>query len=148
MARKRWGGFASALVVVELVALLSSVGLKRGLAQRLTEEAEHPANAVGRCHADQPDRRHRWRPALLFLFPAPMFPSGDYSRYDLLLPLAILPLTLTDIALSALAYRFDVATTVRARSVVEPWTLSICGWRAVFRGARRRAGAGLSSFRS
>jgi O-antigen/teichoic acid export membrane protein len=118
------GRLASALVVIEFVALLSSVGLKRGLARRLTEEAEHPANAVadamticivvGLVMA-----------ALLFLFPAPMFPSGKYSQWDLLLPLAILPLTMTDIALSALAYRFDVATTVRSRSIVEPWTLSI-----------------------
>ena len=118
------GRLASALVIIEFVGLLSSVGLKRGLARRLTEEAEHPANAVadamticlvvGSLAA-----------GVLFLFPAPMFPSGQYSRYDLLLPLAIVPLTMTDIALSALAYRFDVATTVRARSIVEPWTLSI-----------------------
>lgn len=118
------GRFASALVVIEFLGLLSSVGLKRGLARRLTEEDGHPANAVfdamlicltvGSVFV-----------AGLFLFPAPMFPSGHYSRYDLLLPLAILPLTLTDIALAALAYRFDIATTVRARSVVEPWTLSL-----------------------
>ena len=118
------GRLASALVIIEFIGLLSSVGLKRGLAGRLTEEAEHPANAVadamticlvvGSLAA-----------AALFLFPAPMFPSGQYSRWDLLLPLAILPLTVTDIALSALAYRFDVATTVRSRSVIEPWTLSI-----------------------
>jgi O-antigen/teichoic acid export membrane protein len=118
------GRLASALVLIEFVALLSSVGLKRGLARRLTEEAEHPANAVadamvicitvGIVMA-----------CVLFLFPAPMFPSGQFSRYDLLLPLSILPLTMTDIALAALAYRFDVGTTVRARSIVEPWTLSI-----------------------
>jgi len=118
------GRFASALVVLEFLALLSSVGLKRGLARRLTEEESHPANAVfdalliclavGAVFA-----------AGLFVFPQPMFPSGIYSRYDLLLPLALLPITLTDIALAALAYRFDIATTVRARSVVEPWTLSI-----------------------
>ena len=41
------GRLASALVVIEFVALLSSVGLKRGLARRLTEEEAHPANAVG-----------------------------------------------------------------------------------------------------
>ncbi|MGE3691837.1 MAG: lipopolysaccharide biosynthesis protein [Novosphingobium sp.] len=118
------GRFASALVIIEFLALLASVGLKRGLARRLTEEEAHPANAVfdallislvvGTLLA-----------GVLFLFPAPMFPSGIYSRYDLLLPLAIIPFTLTDIALAALAYRFDIATTVRARSLVEPWTLSI-----------------------
>ena len=42
------GRFASALVVVELVALLCSMGEKRGLAQRLAdgEEGTHPANLV------------------------------------------------------------------------------------------------------
>ena len=118
------GRFASALVIVEFLGLLSSLGQKRGLARRLTEGDQPPANAVadamlltlivGACAA-----------GVLFLFPAPMFPSGVYSRYDLLLPLAILPLALTDVALAALAYRFDIATTVRARSVIEPWTLSI-----------------------
>ncbi len=118
------GRLASALVVIEFVALLSSVGLKRGLARRLTEEAEHPANAVGDAMLISLIVG-TVAAAALFLFPAPMFPSGVYSPYDLLLPLAIVPLTVTDIALSALAYRFDVATTVRARSVIEPWTLSI-----------------------
>ncbi|MEO6718260.1 MAG: lipopolysaccharide biosynthesis protein [Novosphingobium sp.] len=118
------GRLASALVVIEFVGLLSSVGLKRGLARRLTEEAEHPANAVGDAMLISLFIG-MLAAAALFLFPAPMFPSGVFSRYDLLLPLAIVPLTVTDIALSALAYRFDVATTVRARSVIEPWTLSI-----------------------
>jgi O-antigen/teichoic acid export membrane protein len=118
------GKLASALVVVEFIALLSSVGLKRGLARRLTEEAEHPANAV----ADAMTicvTVGLLAATLLFLFPAPMFPGGSFSRWDLLLPLAILPLAMTDIALAALAYRYDIATTVRARSIVEPWTLSL-----------------------
>ncbi len=117
------GRLASALVIIEFVALLSSVGLKRGLARRLTEEDTHPANAVGdamlisivvgTCAA-----------IALWLFPAPMFPSGRYSIYDLMLPLAIVPITVTDIALAALAYRFNVGATVKARSIVEPWTIS------------------------
>jgi O-antigen/teichoic acid export membrane protein len=39
--------------------------------------------------------------------------------------LAVWTLAMGDLALAALAYRFDVATTVRARAVVEPWALSI-----------------------
>lgn len=39
--------------------------------------------------------------------------------------LAIPALALTEIWLAALAYRFDIASTVRARSIVEPWTISI-----------------------
>jgi len=117
------GRLASALVIIEFLALLSSVGLKRGLARRLTEEDGHPANAVadamlistvvGACAV-----------AALWLFPDPMFPSGRYSQWDLLLPLAIIPITVTDIALAALAYRFNVGATVKARSIVEPWTIS------------------------
>lgn len=118
------GRFAYALVAVELCGLLGCIGLKRGLAQRLSTDDGHPANVV----AD----------ALLIslvvsvvlaialrLFPYPMFPSGDFSQADLLLPLAIPPLALTEVALSALAYRFDVKTTVAARAVIEPWTLSL-----------------------
>jgi O-antigen/teichoic acid export membrane protein len=58
------------------------------------------------------------------VFPMPMFPSGRYSIYDQLLPLAIIPIAVTDIALAALAYRFNVGATVTARSIVEPWTIS------------------------
>ncbi|MDR2857583.1 MAG: lipopolysaccharide biosynthesis protein [Novosphingobium sp.] len=117
------GRLASALVVIEFLGLLSSVGLKRGLARRLTEEQEHPANAVG-------DAMliclffGTLAATVLLLFPAPLFPGGRYTFYDRLLPLAIIPLTVTDIALVALAYRFDVGASVRARSLAEPWTIS------------------------
>jgi O-antigen/teichoic acid export membrane protein len=37
----------------------------------------------------------------------------------------IFPIAAGDIALAALAYRYDIAATVRARSIVEPWVLSI-----------------------
>ena len=40
------GRFASALVIVELVAMVCSLGEKRGLAQRLSESDERPANLV------------------------------------------------------------------------------------------------------
>ncbi len=118
------GRLASALVIVELIALFSTMGLKRGLARRLTEEDQHPANAVADAMLLVLLLSCAMAGALM-LFPAPMFPSGQFSSWDLLLPLAIPPLALTEIALSALAYRYDIATTVRARSIVEPWTLSI-----------------------
>ncbi|NBC37463.1 oligosaccharide flippase family protein [Novosphingobium sp. FSY-8] len=118
------GRFASALVVIELAAQLCTLGQKRGIAQRLSE--------------DDRDAAHIIADALvltlliavpvslgLYLFPYPMFPSDEFTALDRLLVLAIFPIALTDIALAALAYRFDVGATVRARSVVEPWTLSI-----------------------
>ena len=41
------------------------------------------------------------------------------------LPTAVLALAWSDVMLAALAYRHDVGATVRARAVVEPWTISI-----------------------
>ncbi len=119
------GRFASALVVVELVALMCSMGEKRGLAQRLTEgEDHHPANLVydGMLLA----LIFASIAAAFFWFvPAPMFPSGEYTELDRLIVFAIPAYALTEIVLAAQAYRYDIATTVRARAVVEPWTISI-----------------------
>lgn len=118
------GRFASALVVVELTAQLCTLGQRRGLAQRLSEEPHHPANIV----ADGMLLGGMLSLAaslLLYAFPETMFPSGGHSRIDELLAFSVIPVTLTEIALAALAYRYDIASTVRARAVVEPWTLSI-----------------------
>jgi O-antigen/teichoic acid export membrane protein len=125
------GRFASALVVIELVAMICSLGEKRGLAQRLSEGEERPANVVAdgvllsltlSCTAA----------GLLWLFPAPLFPSGHYSAIDRLIVLAIPPLALTEIWLAGLAYRFNVGATVRARAIVEPWTLSLMAGAMAF----------------
>ncbi|MFM6931878.1 MAG: lipopolysaccharide biosynthesis protein [Novosphingobium sp.] len=118
------GRYASAIVAVELVAQVCALGQRRGLAQRLAEEDGHPASIV----ADGLLLTTLLSVAvglLLFAFPLPMFPAGQYTAWDRLLPLAILPNALTEITLAALAYRYDVATTVRARSLVEPWVLTI-----------------------
>jgi len=118
------GRFASALVMVEFAGMLATLGQKRGLAQRLAENDEHPANVVGDAVLLAMSLALGMG-ALIFLFPQSMYPSGNYGMADTLLVLAIPGLALGDLALAALAYRFDVATTVRARSVVEPWTISI-----------------------
>ncbi len=115
------GRYASALVIVELVSQLCVLGQRRGLAQRLTEDPRADANVI----ADGLTMSlvlSLAAAALLWLVPAPMFPSGGYTRWDRLLPLAIVANALTDVALAALAYRYNVGATVRARSIVEPWT--------------------------
>ncbi|MXO96206.1 oligosaccharide flippase family protein [Erythrobacter aquimaris] len=120
------GRFASALVVVELVALMCSMGEKRGLAQRLAdgEEGTHPANLVydGMLLAIA---FSALAAAFFWLVPAPLFPSGEFTQLDRLIVLAIPGYALTEIVLAAQAYKYDIATTVRARAVVEPWTISI-----------------------
>lgn len=137
------GRFASALVVVELVALLCSMGEKRGLAQRLTESDDDPTGLV-------------WDAFLLALFfasvaalffwlvPAPMFPSGQYTQIDRLVVLAIPAFALTEIVLAAQAYHYDVATTVRARAIVEPWTISIMAGVLYFIPATKDSGLSLA----
>ena len=127
------GRFASALVVIELAAMLCTMGEKRGLAQRLseTEGKINPANVVsdGMLIALLSSSAA----ALFFyLVPAPMFPGGDYTPVDRLIVIAIPPLALTEIWLAALAYRLKVAPTVWAHSIVEPWTISIVAGAMIF----------------
>ena len=118
------GRFASALVVIELLALVCSMGEKRGLAQRLTDGGDEPVNLVMdglllalilSCIAA----------GILWIFPTPMFPNGMNGHLDMWLVVAIPGYALTEILLAAQAYRYDIATTVRARAIVEPWTISI-----------------------
>ncbi len=128
------GRFASATIAVELAAQLSTLGQKRGLAQQLARDDRDGAEVVADALLLS-GFVAAVLAALLYAFPAPMFPSGHFTPLQRLLPLTVLPIALGDIALAALAYRFDVGATVRARSVVEPWTLSIVAglvWLAGF----------------
>ncbi|MBX9898981.1 MAG: oligosaccharide flippase family protein [Qipengyuania sp.] len=138
------GRFASALVVVELAAQLASLGEKRGLAQRLSDgEDAHPANLVWEVMLLALTLSAA-AAALLWFLPAPMFPSGEYSSLDRLIVLAIPGFALTEILLAAQAYRFDVATTVRARAIVEPWTISLAAGVFYLIPQTREAGLGLA----
>ena len=118
------GRFASALVLIELAAMVCAMGEKRGLAQRLTEGDGPPANLVfdGLLLALL---FSSGAAAILWLFPQPMFPNGMNGPLDVWLIVAIPAYAMTEILLAAQAYRYDVATTVRARAIVEPWTISI-----------------------
>ncbi|MCB2087883.1 MAG: oligosaccharide flippase family protein [Sphingomonadaceae bacterium] len=137
------GRYASALVVIELLALICSMGEKRGLAQRLTEgEEEHPANLVfdGMLLAVLFSAIVG---TALWFFPTPMFPNGMNDPLDRWLVLAIPAYALTEILLAAQAYRYDIAATVRARAVVEPWTISIMAGVLFYTLPDKRHDAGL-----
>lgn len=125
------GRFASALVVVELIAMVCTIGEKRGLAQRLSESDSDPGHLVA-DGLSMALLSGSLAGLVLWLIPAPMFPSGIYTEVDRLLVLAIPALALTEILLAAQAYRYDVGTTVRARAIVEPWTLSIVAGAMIF----------------
>ena len=121
------GRFAYAVIVVEFAAQLATFGLKRGLAQQLARTSRPQAHVM-------------WDAMLLgglaaaatvvflCLLPQVMFPNSELNPLDWLLPLTVFGLVWSDIALAALAYRLDIAATVKARSIVEPWTISIAAF--------------------
>lgn len=125
------GRFAFALAIVELAAQLCTLGQKRGLAQELSREAQHPANVVADAML-MSGTLALIAGIVFYLFPALVFPGGSYTPQDRLIALMILPMTLTEIALAAQAYRFDLVTTVRSRAIVEPWALSILAFALWF----------------
>ena len=63
--------------------------------------------------------------AILIVFPKAMYPTTPVGGLDRLLAITVLAISWTDIALAALAYHNDVGSTVRARSIVQPWIISI-----------------------
>lgn len=65
-----------------------------------------------------------------------MFPNSEIQGMERLLPLTIFTLAASDIALAALAYRHDIGATVRARAIVEPWTISIAAFFLSFYSLR------------
>lgn len=141
------GRFASALVLIEIVALLCSLGEKRGLAQRLSEGAGENRVAETNLVYDGILLALAYSAlaaSVLLVFPEPMFPNGMNSTWDIWLVATIPAFAVTEILLAAQAYRFDIATTVRARAVVEPWTISIGAGLFFFIPATREAGLALA----
>jgi O-antigen/teichoic acid export membrane protein len=118
------GAFAYAVIVIEFAAQIATLGLKRGLAQQLsTSERPHVCIVLDAMVAAF--IASAAASAVLILFPQAMFPHGGIHGADWLLPLVIFGIAGADIALAALAYQHNVAATVRARAIVEPWVISI-----------------------
>jgi O-antigen/teichoic acid export membrane protein len=125
------GRFAIAVVVVELAALLATLGLKRGLAQALAD-------------TDRPHTHVVWdalalafiasltASAVLWTFPEILYPNSPITGLDRYLPLIIVAVAWSDVSLAALAYRRNVKAAVTARAVIEPWTISVAAWAFSF----------------
>ncbi len=125
------GRFAYAIIVIELAAQLATIGLKRGLAQQLAN-TDQPHVCVVFDGLLAAFLASAVASAILMLFPQAMFPRGDVHGADWLLPLVIFGIAGADVALAALAYRHDVASTVRVRALVEPITISAASGLFVF----------------
>ncbi|MEM6266506.1 MAG: oligosaccharide flippase family protein, partial [Pseudomonadota bacterium] len=134
-------------ILIEIIGLVCSLGEKRGLAQRLREGAhDDPAKETNLVYDGL-------LLGLLFslvavagllIFPQVMFPNGMNSPLDMWMVAAIPAFALTEILLAAQAYRYDIATTVRARAVVEPWAISIAVGVFLLFEATRDAGLALA----
>ncbi len=141
------GRFASAFVIIEIFALFCALGEKRGLAQRLTEGADQdgqkPVNLVfdGMLAALIVSALAA---VIVLIFPAIMFPNGVNGPLDILMVAAIPAFALTEILLAAQAYRYDIATTVRARALVEPWVKSIAVLAFFYIPGARESGLALA----
>ena len=118
------GRFAYAVLTVEFAAQIAALGLRRGLAQLLAN-AKKPQSCIVADAMLVAAIGSAIGMAILILFPKAMYPTTDIGGMDRLLAITVIAIAWTDIALAALAYHHDVASTVRARSVVEPWTISI-----------------------
>ncbi|HUD91185.1 lipopolysaccharide biosynthesis protein [Sphingobium sp.] len=118
------GRFAYAVLVVEFIAQIATLGLKRGLAGALSQ-TERPHNHVVTDAMVVTLLAALLGSAILVAFPHAMFPNSGVNGLDRLLALVVIAVAGSDVALAACAYRFDVGATVRARSIIEPWAISI-----------------------
>ena len=125
------GRFALAVVVVELAALIATLGLKRGLAQALST-TDRPHGEVAWDALAVAFGVSLTLTALLFAFPEVMYADNTASWIERCLPLTIVAIAWSDVSLAALAYRLNVGATVTARAVVEPWTISIAAYGMQF----------------
>jgi O-antigen/teichoic acid export membrane protein len=126
------GRFAYAVLTVEFGAQLAALGLRRGLAQLLAH-AKKPESCIIADAMMVALIGSAIGMAILFAFPRAMYPTTVIHGMDRLLAVTVVAIAWTDIALAALAYRHDVGATVRARSIVQPWVISIVafGWSYV-----------------
>ncbi len=130
------GRFAYAVLVVELTAQLATLGLKRGL-------------AIALAKTDRPHSHVIWDAlvlgwavaalgaALLANFPRLVFPNSFVTGLDEAFPAIALAIVGSDISLAALAYNHRIGPQVRARSIIEPWVLTIVATALAFTAFKR-----------
>ena len=121
------GRFAYAILVVEFAAQIATLGLKRGLAGELSRTDRPHVHVVYDAMLVS-TIASIIAATILSIFPQALFPNSTVNDLDQLLPLIIIAVAGSDIALTACAYRYDIAATVRARSIIEPWTISIAAF--------------------
>ncbi|MFT8451535.1 MAG: lipopolysaccharide biosynthesis protein [Zymomonas mobilis] len=119
------GRFAYAILVTEFTAQLATLGLTRGLAEKLARTKKDENHVVGDALLLSLITASIGAVILSFL-PILMFRGAPVSFADhWLFPWVVVPLVWADIALAALAFYGDIAASVKAQAIIEPWVLSI-----------------------
>ena len=125
------GRYAYAILVVEFGAQVAALGLRRGLAQLLAD-GKKPQSWIVADALLVAAIGSALGMAILIVFPKAMYPTTPVGGLDRLLAITVLAISWTDIALAALAYHNDVGATVRARSIVQPWVITISAFALSF----------------
>lgn len=118
------GRFAYATMVVEFVAALATLGLKRGLAGEMAHDGRPAAHVLADAML-LAMLAATVGTALLLLWPPLMYPDGLVGPAERWLALIVPAIVLADVSLAGLAFRHRIGAAVRARSVIEPWVLTI-----------------------
>jgi O-antigen/teichoic acid export membrane protein len=118
------GRFAYATMVVEFVAALACVGLKRGLSAEMAR-SDRPEGHVLADGLFLGLVLAGIGTGLLLALPGLMFPDGAASSAERWFALIVPAIVLADVSLAGLAFRHRIDVAVRARSVIEPWVLTI-----------------------
>lgn len=121
------GRFAYAVLIVEFAAQIATLGLKRGLAAQLSKTSRPHVDVVWDAMLVSL-MAAALAAGVLTLFPQIMFPNSSINGMERALGLTVIAVAWSDVALAALAYRHDIGATVKARAIVEPWTISIAAF--------------------
>ncbi|MBS3960507.1 MAG: oligosaccharide flippase family protein [Sandarakinorhabdus sp.] len=125
------GRFAYATMIVEFAAQLATLGLKRGVAAEMARGDRPQAHALADALALALVLAFAGA-GLLLLFPVLMFPDGAVAPGERWLALIVPAIVLSEITLAGLAFRHRIGVAVRARSVIEPWVLTIAATGLAF----------------
>ncbi|MGL6043720.1 MAG: lipopolysaccharide biosynthesis protein, partial [Sandaracinobacteroides sp.] len=116
---------------VELVAALATLGLKRGLAGEMARKGRAQADVLadslllGLLVA-------AFGTLLLWLLPGLMFPDVAADVRSRWFALVVPAIVIADVSLAGLAFRHRIGPAVRARSLIEPWVLTIAATALAF----------------
>lgn len=130
------GRFAYATMVVEFVAAIATLGLKRGLASEMAHESRPQAHVLADALLLTLTLAMLGA-FILMLMPGLMLPGGEVRGGERWLALVVPAVVLSDVSLAGLAFRHRIDVAVRARSLIEPWILTIAATALAFTGWQR-----------